>query len=139
MNDFEPSEPNLSERDPKFQAAVQRLHELTVLGRWLVVIVLWLTLGSASLWGLRYPISLMREYFTWAALRNGLAYHPIAAMGLGLCIGLTLGVLIWQSRNILFGLPKNQQRRLETMVLRIQQQGASHPLWKWIEPDKKNH
>jgi hypothetical protein len=45
---------------------------------------------------------------------------------------MTLAVLIWQSRNILFGLPENEQRRLEQQVLRIREQGQSHPLWKWI-------
>jgi hypothetical protein len=140
MNDFDTSDSNVSnviELDPKFQASVQRLHELTVLGRWLAIIAVWLTVGTTSLWGLRYPISLMQEYFTWAALRNGLTNNPISAMGLGLCIGLTIGVLVWQSRNILFGLPRDEQERLEQIVLRIRQQGASHPLWKWIETENK--
>jgi hypothetical protein len=137
MNDFDTSDSHVVDLDPKFQASIQRLHELTVLGRWLAIIALWLTVGAASLWGLRYPISLMQEYFTWAALRNGLANHPISAMGLGLCIGLTIGVLVWQSRNILFGLPKDEQERLEKMVLRIRQQGESHPLWKWLETENQ--
>lgn len=128
---IEPPSPNL---DPKFQAAVQRLHQLTVLGRWLVVIGLWCTIGALSLWGLRYPISLMQEYFTWAALRHGLANNLPSTIGLALCIGMTLSVLVWQSRNILFGLPPNEQKQLEQKVLKIWQQGKSHPLWKWIEP-----
>ena len=123
----------LPEVDPKFQAAVQRLHQMTVIGRWLVVIGLWSTIGVLSLWGLRYPISLMQEYFTWAALRTGLASNWLPTLGLGICIGMTLSVLIWQSRNILFGLPINEQQNLEKTVLRIRQQGKSHPLWKWIE------
>ncbi|MBW4444412.1 MAG: hypothetical protein KME10_24970 [Plectolyngbya sp. WJT66-NPBG17] len=126
------------ELDPKFQAAVQRLHRATVIGRWLVAIGLWSTIGALSLWGLRYPISLMLDYFTWAALRNGLISNLPATVGLGLCIGMTLSVLIWQSRNILFGLPIDEQRRLEKAVLRIRQQGQSHPLWKWIEPSEKS-
>lgn len=127
-------DPNAPKLDPKFQAAVQRLHQLTVLGRWLTLIGLWLTIGALSLWGLRYPISLMQDYFTWAALRHGLANNLLAAIGLGFCIGLTVSVLVWQSRNILFGLPKPEQERLERMVLKIWQQGESHPLWKWIQP-----
>lgn len=132
---FEPSEVEL---DPKFQAAVQRLHRATVIGRWLVVTGLWSTIGVLSLWGLRYPISLMQEYFTWAALRTGLASNWLPTLGLGLCIGMTLSVLIWQSRNILFGLPIAEQKNLEKAVLRIRQQGKSHPLWKWIEPSDKS-
>lgn len=127
-----------SELDPKFQAAVQRLHRMTVIGRWLVVIGLWLTIGVLSLWGLRYPISLMMQYFTWAALRHGLAGNIAATIGLGLCIGMTLSVLIWQSRNILLGLPADERQRLEKTVLKIRQQGSSHPLWKWIEPIEKS-
>lgn len=127
---------HLDSIDPKLRSAVQRLHQVTVYGRWLVVLGLWLTVGSFSLWGLRYPISLMRDYFTWAALRYGLVYHPISAIGLGLCIGMTISVLVWQSRNILFGLPPAEQQRLEKMVLRIHQQGVSHPLWRWVAAEK---
>lgn len=111
--------------DPTFQAAVQRLHELTVYARWTAIAGLWLTVGLLSLWGLRYPISLMQEYFTWAALRHGLASNWIATIGLGLCVGMTVSVLIWQSRNILFGLPKPEQQKLEKMVLKIRQQGST--------------
>jgi hypothetical protein len=118
--------------DPQFQAAVRKLHELTVWARWMAVVALWLTVGTASLWGLREPISLLRQYFTWAAVRYGLEYHPISAIGLGLCIGMTVSVLIWQSRNILFGIPKSDQKRLEATVLKVRQQGSSHPLWKWL-------
>lgn len=133
--DFEPSEVEL---DPQFQAAVQRLHQMTVIGRWLVAIGLWLTVGVLSLWGLSYPISLMIDYFTWAALRHGLASNVLATIGLGICIGMTLSVLIWQSRNILFGLPVAERQRLEKAVLKIRQQGKSHPLWNWIEPKEKS-
>jgi len=114
-----------------------RLHQMTVCGRWLLVSALWLIVGIASLWGLRYPIGLMQEHFTWAALRYGLAYHPISALGLSLCIGMTISVLVWQSRNILFGLPKRDRQRLEQQVQRIYQQGASHPLWRWVIEPKK--
>lgn len=126
------------ELDPKFQASVQRLHRATVIGRWLVVIGLWATIGLWSLWELRYPISLMRDYFTWAALRHGLISNLPATVGLGFCIGMTLSVLIWQSRNILFGLPIDEQQKLEKTVLKIRQQGQSHPMWKWIEPSEKS-
>lgn len=121
-------------QDPSFQAAVQQLHKLTVYARWLVVLVLWLTVGLLSLWGLRDTFSLLKQYFTWAALRYGLAYHPFAAMGLAICVGMTVATLVWQSRNILFGLPKLERQRLEKQVLKIRQQGRVHPLWKWLYP-----
>ncbi|WP_421657382.1 hypothetical protein [Leptothermofonsia sp. ETS-13] len=118
--------------DSTFQQEVERLHQLMVWGRWAVVGVLWLTVGALSLWGLRYPISLVLDHFTWAAVRYGLAFHRLAAIGLAICLGSTLGVLIWQSRNILMGLPQREKRRLEQQVCRIRQQGPSHPLWKYI-------
>jgi hypothetical protein len=120
------------QQDPLFLAQVQRLHQLTVYGRWLLAGTLWLTVGTASLWGLRYPISLAMEHFTWAALRYGLVFDRIPGVGLFLCIAVTLSTLVWQLRNWLFGLPKRERRRLEQQVIRIRQQGSSHPLWKWV-------
>lgn len=115
-----------------FEQQVQKLHQLTIYGRWLVVGFLWVSVGIWSLWGLRYPISLLLEYFTWQAVRYGLFYNLVPTIGLFLCIGMTTSVLVWQSRNILLGLPAYERRRLEQQVHRIRQQGPSHPLWKWI-------
>jgi hypothetical protein len=129
---FPTPEAAVSNPDPTFQLQVEKLHRLTVYSRWLVVGLLWISVGSFSLWGLRYPISLLQEHFTWAAVRYGLYFNPLPTFGLSLCIGVTTSVLFWQSRNILLGLPKQEQRRLEQQVGRIRQQGPSHPLWKWV-------
>lgn len=118
--------------DSSFIQQVEKLHRLTVYVRWLLVIFLWLTLAPLCLWDLRTEIELWQDYFTWSAVRYGLVFHPFAALGLSLCIGMTLSVLIWQSRNILFGMPASEKQRLEKQVYRIRQQGSSHPLWKWI-------
>lgn len=118
--------------DPLFAQQVQRLHQLTVYGRWLFVAFLWLTIAPLCLWDLRSEIALWRQHFTWVAVRYGLLYHPLATLGLSFCIGMTVAVLIWQSRNILIGLPQDEQERLEKQVCRIRQQGPSHPLWKLI-------
>ncbi|WP_242017762.1 MULTISPECIES: hypothetical protein [Cyanophyceae] len=118
--------------DPSFGQQVQRLHQLTVYGRWLVAGLLWITVGPLSLWGLRYPISLMWEHFTWAALRYGLFYNPVPTLGLAFCVGMTVSVLVWQSRNILLGMPHREQQRLEQQVCQIRRQGKTHPLWKWV-------
>lgn len=118
--------------DSSFVGQVERLHRLTVYARWLVVVFLWLTLAPLCLWDLRAEIELLRDYFTWSSVRYGLLFHPFATLGLGLCVGITLGVLIWQSRNILFGMPVTERQRLEKLVYRIRQQGYSHPLWKWV-------
>jgi hypothetical protein len=121
-----------SEIDLIFKRQVQKLHQLTVYSRWLVVALLWLTIGSLSLWGLREEIALWLQYFTWVAVRYGLYYNPLPAFGLAFCISMTISAIVWQSRNLLLGLPPKEQQRLEQQVYRIRQQGASHPLWKWI-------
>lgn len=118
--------------DTTFKQQVHKLHQLTVYGRWLFIGILWLTVGSLSLWGLRGEIALWQQYFTWVAVRYGLYYNPIPTLGLAICIGMTLGVLVWQSRNILWGISSQEKRRLEQQVQRIRQQGPSHPLWKWV-------
>ncbi|NJK29543.1 MAG: hypothetical protein HC851_14110 [Acaryochloris sp. RU_4_1] len=118
--------------DPRLLAEIERLHQLTLYSRWLVVGILWLTVGSISLWSLRDSIQLWLEYFTWSAVKYALVYNRIAAIGLGICMGTTLAVLIRQSRIILWGLPNHEHQRLSHQVLRIRVQGRSHPLWKWV-------
>jgi len=121
-----------AEPDPIFKERVTRLHQLNVYGRWSLVSILWATVGSLSLWGWRYEISLLLEHFTWAALQYSIVYNRLPALGLALCIGMTTSVLVWQSRNILFGMPSQEQKLLEKRVRQICHQGPSHPLWKWI-------
>jgi hypothetical protein len=129
------NKPELS-YNPNLSPELMRLHQVTVWGRWLVVVCLWLTVGLLSLWGLRGEMALWMQYFTWAAVRYGLAYNPIPAFGLALCIGLTVATLVWQSRNILLGLPVPEKQRLEQQVHRIRQQGPTHPLWQWVYGDR---
>jgi hypothetical protein len=42
------------------------------------------------------------------------------------------GTLVWQSRNIIWGIPNKEQQRLTQQVGNIRKQGSSHPLWKWV-------
>lgn len=130
----QPQEQPLSsvELDPIFKQQVQKLYNLILYGRWLVVAFLWLSVGSLSLWGLRSEIALWLQYFTWVAVRFALYYNPLPTIGLTVCLVMTISVIVWQSRNILLGLPPDEQRRLEQQVQKIRQQGATHPLWKWI-------
>lgn len=118
--------------DSTFQSQVQQLHRLTVYSRWLVVGLLWISIGSSSLWALRSEIALWFKHFTWTAVRYTLGYNPLPTFGLAICISMTVSVLVWQSRNILIGMPQGEQKRLEDRVLHIRRQGQSHPLWKWI-------
>ncbi|NJR66249.1 MAG: hypothetical protein HC772_14460 [Leptolyngbyaceae cyanobacterium CRU_2_3] len=119
-------------QDPTFQKQVQRLHRVTVYSRWLFIALLWLILIPLSLWGLRSEIALWQDYFTWTAVRYALIYNRLPAIGLGICVGTTVAVLLWQSRNILLGISPAHLRYLHNQVLHIRQQGKSHPLWQWV-------
>ncbi|MGB5636098.1 MAG: hypothetical protein WBM86_25420 [Waterburya sp.] len=115
-----------------FEQKVAKLYQLTVYGRWLFVSVSWLTLGSYALWNLKEEIALWFDYFTWAALYYGLHFNLVPTICLSFCVGITISVLIWQSRNIIWGFPANEQRQLERKVKKIQAKGKKHLLWKWI-------
>ncbi len=112
--------------------SIQRLHQLILWGRWTVALSLWLTVAPLCLWNLRTEIRLWLDHFTWTAVRYGLVHHHWSTFGLSLCIGLTTAILVWQSRNILMGFPPQYQQWLAQRVAQIQQQGSSHPLWKWV-------
>lgn len=118
--------------DPIFQQQVKRLYRLTVYGRWIFVGLLWVSVGSLSFWGLRSDITLLRQHFTWVGLRYAWMYNLWPRLGIAICVGITAAVLVWQSRNLLLGMPQEEQRRLEQQVFRIRHQGPSHPLWKWV-------
>lgn len=120
------------ELDPTFERQVQKLYRLIAYSRWLVVGCLWLSIGVLSLWGLRYEIALLLQYFTWVAVRYGLYYNPLPTFGLAFCSVMTISTIVWQSRILLFGIPPKELRRLAKQVQQIRQQGTSHPLWKWI-------
>jgi len=115
-----------------FKQRVARLHQLTVYGRWLFVLVSWLTLGTYALWHLKDEIFLWLDYFTWAAVYYGFHFNFLPTLCLTFCVAITVSVLFWQSRNIIWGLPENELRQLEKQVNKIQARGSKHPLWKWI-------
>lgn len=124
--------PESNSDDPRLPAQMRKLHELTVCTRWAVVAVLWLVVAPLSLWGMRSDIALLLDYFTWATVRYSLFHNRLSAIGLGLCLGMTVSTLLWQSRNILVGFPRRYRQRLEKQVLRIRKQGPNHPLWRWV-------
>ncbi|MBK4730191.1 hypothetical protein JJD41_10010 [Oxynema sp. CENA135] len=120
--------------DPTYERQIERLHRLTVYFRWMVAIALWLTVGAFSLWNLRADIALIFDHFTWASLRYlfSLWYNPFPTLGLLVCIAFTVAILVWQSRNILWGLSGEERSRLERQLWRIRCQGESHPLWRFV-------
>ncbi|WP_229639896.1 hypothetical protein [Waterburya agarophytonicola] len=115
-----------------FQQKVHRLHQLSIYLRWLVVLSSWLTLGIYAIWNLREEIALCLDYFTWAAVYYGLHFNFLPTLCLAFCIGMTVSVLLWQSRNAIWGLPEVEKRKLEKQVQKINARGKKHPLWKWI-------
>ncbi|HEY9662125.1 MAG TPA: hypothetical protein V6C65_27025 [Allocoleopsis sp.] len=131
-NEHALTEQPLIEKDPLFQAQVQRLHQLAVFSRWAVIGLLWVLIAPFCLWAIRDELTLWHDYFTWTAVRYTIIYNRLPALGLLLCLGITVGVLVWQSHNILWGFSQDYVRSLEKQVLRIRRQGRSHPLWKWV-------
>lgn len=121
----------MTEGDRNLDRQVKRLHHLTVWGRWSFAIGCWLSLGIYGTWGLRSEIALWWQYFTWTAVRYAL-YNRIPAFCLAFCIGITAAILVWQSKNILFGISARERYRLEQQVKEIRASGPSHPLWKWV-------
>ena len=114
---------------PSSEYLLERLRILVLRRWWWRTLVLWLTIGTLSLWSLRKELAVLQQHFTWTAVRYGLAYNRLAAVGLGLCIGLTVALLVGESRHILFGLSNTERQRLQKLQHQIEQQGHDHPLW----------
>lgn len=115
-----------------FERKVAKLHRLTVYGRWLLVLISWLTLGTYALWQLQEEIALWFDYFTWAAVYYTFHFNFVPTICLAFCLGMTISVLLWQSRNIIWGLPPNEHRQLVKQVKQIEARGQKHPLWKLL-------
>jgi hypothetical protein len=121
--------------EPELKYQIEKLHKLTVYGRWLFVFFCWLTLGSLGFWGLREQFSLWREYFTWSAVRITIEFSPLPSFAIIFCLAITISLLVWQGKNILQGgLSPRQRYYLEQQTKKILTQGPTHPLWKWIKP-----
>jgi hypothetical protein len=119
---------------------VQNLLQVQLWMRWAVVILLWSTLGAFCIWRLRSDIALWLEYFTWSAVRISLQRDRLTFLGIGLCVGMTLSTLIWQSWHILWGIRKSEYRALAKQVMQIRQTGKKHPLWRWVcQEYSQNH
>lgn len=117
---------------PDFQYKVDKLYRLSVYSRWLLAIFSWFTIGVYGIWNLRAEISLGLDYFTWAAVYYGLHFNFLPTLCLAFCIGVTVSAILWQMRNLIWGLPEIEKRRLEKQVEKIMTKGIKHPLWKWI-------
>lgn len=115
--------------DPDLRQAVLRLHGWEQRRRWYVLLLLWLIVVPICLLLLRYPLSLLVDYFTWSGLRYGLAFNPKPASGLLVTLLLTVTSLLSRWFYHVFGLSGAEIRRLEKRVLRIRARGKQDPLW----------
>ncbi len=129
-------ERNKAEEDGAIASEIESLRQHMMRNWWWICLALWLTVGLLSLWWVRADLQELREYFTWAAVRSMLATHRAAAVGIGLCYGLTLALLYAESRHILLGLSKSERQQLTSRLKKIREQGPSHPQWKIINPAK---
>ncbi len=129
-------ERNSAEEDGAIASEIESLRQHMMRSWWWVCLGLWLTVGLLSLWWVRADLQELREYFTWAAVRSMLANNRAAAVGIGLCYGLTLALLYAESRHILRGLSKGERQQLTSRLKKIRAQGSSHPQWKIIHSRK---
>lgn len=123
----------MRESDSNLSIQVEKLHRVAIIARWLFVLFSWLTIGILGIWKLRPEITLLRQHFTWTALRYGIAYNRLASFYLAFCIGATAAVLIRQSLNIIRGaVSTEEKKRLSKQVMKIRSIGPRHPLWRWV-------
>ncbi|GAB4529011.1 MAG: hypothetical protein Tsb0014_10670 [Pleurocapsa sp.] len=122
----------VNQPNSKLNRQIKRLYQLTVYARWLFILISWLTIGAYAIYSLREEIARLFNYFTWSAVYYSLHFNFVPTICLAFCIGLTTSVLVWQSRNILWGLPTKEKQKLEQQVKKIMASGNKHPLWKWI-------
>ena len=124
--------------DKEVSQAIEALRQQMMRDWWRVCLVLWLTVGLLSVWWLRSQLQELIEYFTWAAVRATIHFERLPSVGLISCFALTFGLLLSESRQILFGLSAEERSRLLTKLNKINQQGSSHPQWKVVAPAKKD-
>lgn len=118
--------------EPELKQPVARLYAIQQRSRWRFVLAMWLILIPLSLWGLRETLSLLMDYFTWAALRYGLIYNRLSALGIFLTLILTVTSAITRLRFKLMGYSGEEIYRLRRQVQRIQTKGQKHPLWHTV-------
>lgn len=115
--------------EPEFSPLAKKLIKATILGRWLLAGLLWLTFGIYGLWHLRAEFPLWRDYLTWAVVRYSLAYHYWASLALVFCVAYTCAILVWHSQKLLQGWSARERYRLEKEAEKI----AKNPRhWLWL-------
>ncbi|MEL6939180.1 MAG: hypothetical protein AAFO84_08305 [Cyanobacteria bacterium J06598_1] len=114
---------------------IEALRQATMHTWWKFCLCLWLTVGLFSLWLLRFELQELYQYFTWSAVRAMLIFNRVGGIGLVSCFALTLGLLLSESRQIIWGISNEERSRLINSLEKIQAQGPSHPQWKVIRQE----
>ena len=101
---------------PDLKPKVVALYQADQRQRWQSLLFLWLVMMPICLFLLRKVWGLLWEYFTWSALRLGLQYNIIPAMGIiGISL-LTTTTVLRQLRVRWFGLSQGEVKRLVKQV-----------------------
>ena len=128
---------HISDLQTVSEREIKKLYRLHIYGRWLIVFVCCLLILPWSIWQLEESISLCLEHCTWATIRLGMEFHPLATVGISFCLGLITSVLLWQSSSILRGgLSERQKYYLTQKIIKIRQKGGQYWLYNWIYPLK---
>jgi hypothetical protein len=117
----------MSQEKLKLEPKVKKVYQINLYRKWRIVAICWLTLGIFSIWELRHEIALWQDYFTWSALRYALAYHRLASLSFSICLGLTIGLLISQCRDILWGISEQEKYRLTQELEKLCNSGKFNP------------
>jgi len=115
------------------EADIEKLYKIRIYGRWLLVLISWITLMPWGLWQFRETISLCQEHCTWSAIRLGMEFNPGGTLAITFCIGFLTSVLIWQSSHILRGgLSDKEKYYFRQEAKKIRSEGTKNPLWHWL-------
>lgn len=115
---------------------LQRLRLLAIYWRWSGVAVCWLLLAPLGIWGLRDEIRLWQDYFTWTAVRYGLAYNWLSALCLMFCLGTTISTAVLQWDYWWGAISPREKTRLERRLKAIAELDPRHPLRRWISRNR---
>lgn len=124
---------HITENETISDEEIERLYQFNIYGRWVMVSVLCLLLMPWGIWQMRETISLCQSQCTWAAIRLGLEFNPLATVAISFCLGLVTSILIKQSLHILKGgLSDKEKYYLAQQVKKIRHRGKQHWLYQWM-------
>lgn len=99
---------------------------------WKICLGIWIFIGLPCLWWIRTDLIEIKEYFTWAAVRSIFLFQRPAGMGIAFCVAVTFALLVSESRQIIWGISRDERARLVANLEKIHAQGPTHPQWKII-------